>query len=65
VDVLACPCGGRLRLIASIAEATVAKRLLDHLGLDSRGAPAARAQAPPDMPDPGPSHDGSDLAFPD
>ncbi len=65
VDVLACPCGGRLRLIAFIAEATVAKRILDHLGLDSRGPPLARAQAPPDALDPAPSHDGSDPVFPD
>ncbi len=65
VDVLACPCGGRLQLIAFIAEATVAKRILDHLGLDSRGPPVARAQAPPDVLDPGPSYDGADFAFPD
>jgi hypothetical protein len=63
VDVLACPCGGRLPLIAFIAEATVAKRILDHLGLDSRGPPVARAQAPPDALDPGPSYDGADFAF--
>jgi len=65
VDVLACPCGGRLQLIAFIAEATVARRILDHLGLDSRGPPVARAQAPPDMLDPGPSYDGADFAFPE
>ncbi len=40
LDVLACPCGGRLQLIAFIAEATVAKRILDHLGLDSPGTAA-------------------------
>ena len=65
VDVLACPCAGRLQLIAFIAEATVAKRILDHLGLDSRGPPPARAQAPPDVLDPGPSYDGADFAFPE
>jgi len=65
VDVLACPFGGRLQLIAFIAEATVAKRILDHLGLDYRGPQVARAQAPPDMFDPGPSYDGADFAFPD
>ena len=63
VDVLACPCGGRLQLIAFIAEATVAKRILDHLGLDSRGPPLARAQAPPDALDPPPCHDGTDPVF--
>ena len=50
---------------AFIAEATVAKRILDHLGLDSRGPPLARAQAPPDPLDPAPSHDGTDPVFPD
>lgn len=65
VDVLGCSCGGRLQLIAFIAEATVAKRILEHLGLDSRGPPLARAQAPPDPLDPAPSHDGTDPVFPD
>ena len=50
VDVLACPdCGGRLQIIAFIADDTVARRILLHLGLDSRGPPVARAQAPPDF----------------
>ncbi len=65
VDVLACPCGGRLQFIAFIAEATVAKRILAHLGLDSRGPPLAQAQVPPDVLDPAPSYDGVDSAFPD
>ncbi len=40
IDVLACPeCGGRMQLIAFIAEARVAKRILDHLALDSTGDP--------------------------
>ena len=40
VDVLACPdCGGRLRLIAFIADDAVAGRILLHLCLDSRGPP--------------------------
>jgi uncharacterized protein YbaR (Trm112 family) len=34
VDVLACPrCGGRLRLVALIQQASVIKRILRHLGL--------------------------------
>ncbi len=65
VDVLACPCGGRLQLIAFIAEATVARCILDHLGLDSRGPPVARAQAPPDVLDPAPSYNGVDHTFPE
>ena len=63
VDVLACPaCGGRLRVIAFIAEALVAKRILDHLGLDACGPPLSRALAPPELFDPGPSYDTADPA---
>ncbi len=66
VDVLACPeCGGRLKLIAFIAEATVACRILEHLGLDSEGPPVARAQAPPELIDPGPDCDVADPSFTD
>jgi hypothetical protein len=64
VDVLACPSGAGFSS-SFIAEATVARRILDHLGLDSRGPPVARAQAPPDMLDAGPSYDGADFAFPE
>lgn len=40
IDVLACPdCGGWLKVITFIAEAAVAKRILDCLGLDSRPRP--------------------------
>jgi hypothetical protein len=46
LDVLACPCGGRLQPVAFIAEATVENRILDHRGLDSRGPPVDRARAP-------------------
>ena len=69
-DVLACPsCGGRLQLIAFIAEALVAKRILVHLGLDARGPPLSRARAPPELFDPelfdpGPSYDTADAAYP-
>jgi len=46
--VLACPrCGGHLRLIALIEEATVIERILGHLGLPT-ALPAPRpARAPP------------------
>lgn len=47
--MLACPsCAGRLEIIAFIAEAGVAKRILDHLGMDSQAPPVARARAPGD-----------------
>jgi hypothetical protein len=56
LDVLACPaCGGRLQVIAFIAQALVAKRILDHLGLGASGPPLSRALAPPELFDPGPS----------
>ncbi len=52
LDVLACPeCAGRMQLIVFIAQATVARRLLDHLGLDSTGPPLVRPQTQPEQPD--------------
>ncbi len=47
-DVLACPqCGGRLRLIALIEEATVIGRILRHLGVPTEIPPPRAARAPP------------------
>ena len=47
-DVLACPrCGGRLRLIALIEEASVIQRVLRHLGLPTEIPEARPARAPP------------------
>jgi hypothetical protein len=50
-DVLACPCGGRRRVIAFITERTVVKAILEHLGLPTTGPPIAPARrtAPPDL----------------
>jgi hypothetical protein len=46
-DVLACGCGGRLRLIALIEPGVVCARILRHLGVPAE-VPAARApRAPP------------------
>jgi hypothetical protein len=57
LDVLACPqCKGRMTVIAFISQATVARRILDHLGLDSQGPTIARARAPPELFDPGPDY---------
>jgi len=48
LDVLACPrCGGRLRLIALIEEASVIERILRHLGLPTEIPAAHQARAPP------------------
>ncbi len=66
IDVLACPeCTGRMRLIAFIAEARVAKRILDHLGLDSTGPPLGRAQARPELIEPGPDYGAADPVYPE
>ncbi len=48
LDVLACPrCGGRLRLIALIDQATVIERILRHLGLPTEVPVPCLARAPP------------------
>ena len=47
-DVLACPsCGGRIRLIALIEEASVIQRILAHLGLPTAIPEPRPARAPP------------------
>jgi len=43
-DVLACPCGGRRKVIAFIDERPVIERILGHLGLPTTGPPAAPAR---------------------
>jgi hypothetical protein len=48
LDVLACPrCGGRLRHIATILDARVARRILEHLKLPARAPPEAPARMRP------------------
>jgi hypothetical protein len=48
IDVLACACGGRLRLIATIEDPLVLQRILRHVGLPTElpalcpALPAAR-----------------------
>ena len=65
IDVLACPeCGGRMQLIAFIAEPAVAKRILEHLHLDSTGPPLARPRVDqPDPVDPAPAYDAVDSVY--
>jgi len=45
-DVLACPCGGRRRVIAHIEEPDVVAAILEHLGLPTEPPPIARARSP-------------------
>ena len=56
---------GRIQTFDGVLGRPPVEEFLDHLGVDSRGPPPARAQAPPDVLDPGPSYDGADFAFPE
>ena len=47
IDVLACACGGRLRLIATIEDPPVVQRILLHLGLPSELPALYPARPPP------------------
>jgi len=49
-------------VIAYIAEPTVARRILDHLGLASQGPPLWKSSGPADDPgcDPGPDYAAAD-----
>jgi hypothetical protein len=50
LDVLACPrCGSRLRHIATILDARVARRILEHLGLPARAPPELAPRDPPPL----------------
>ncbi len=49
-----------MQIIAFIAQPKVARRILDHLGLDSTGPPLARAQSQPEEFDPGPDYAAPD-----
>jgi hypothetical protein len=43
-DVLACPCGGRRRIIADVDDPAVIETILAHLGLPTVAPPIARAR---------------------
>ena len=45
-DILACPCGGRRKVIAFIDEKPVIERILGHLGFPTTGPPTAPARLP-------------------
>ena len=64
LSALACPeCGGRMQLIASIAEPTVAKRILDHLDLDLTGPPLAPPRVGQPDVDVVPAYDVADPVY--
>jgi hypothetical protein len=46
-DVLACPCGGRRKVIAFLTEAKVVRQILEHLGLPTTSPTFAPARSPP------------------
>ena len=51
LDILVCPdCGGRLRLLATIAERTAIEKILRHLGLPADLPTPAPPRAPPWLP---------------
>ncbi|HTN91425.1 MAG TPA: hypothetical protein VL242_47480 [Sorangium sp.] len=43
---MACPCGGRRRLVADISEREVIVAILKRLGLPTEAPPIARARSP-------------------
>ncbi len=51
------------QLIAFVTQPAVPWRILDHLGLDSTGPPVARAQARPELLDPGPDYSAPDPIY--
>ncbi len=47
-DVLACPCGGRRRIVSDVQERSAVVAILEHLGLPAETPPSARARDPDD-----------------
>ena len=45
-DVLACPCGGRLRPVALVTEPETAQTVLRSMGLPTELPPVAKARSP-------------------
>jgi hypothetical protein len=64
IDVLACPeCSGRLEIIAFIADRGTAKKILEHLELDSTGPPRAAGRGAPESIEPTPDYDAADRIY--
>jgi hypothetical protein len=66
IDVLACPeCSGRLEMIAFIAEQGIARKILEHLGLDATGPPLSAARGAPLSFESTPDDDVADPVYQD
>ena len=48
IDVLACPCGGRIRIISVIESPAIIRRILEHVGLPAEPPVIAPARGPPE-----------------
>jgi hypothetical protein len=48
-DVMACPCGGRRRILADVEEPAAIVAILRHLGLPTEAPPIARARDPAEL----------------
>jgi hypothetical protein len=55
----------RVSMRSAGSEATMAKRILDHLALDSTGPPVARAQPHEELLEPGPDYGAADPVYPE
>jgi len=63
IDIETCPeCAGKVKVIASIEDPRVIKKILDHLGLDSRAPTPWNPRGPPDASK---NHDPFTQNFPD
>ena len=66
MDVLECPeCSGRMELIAFISEGLIARRILEHLGLETTGPPLTRATGGAEAIEAGPNYDTADAQYAD
>jgi hypothetical protein len=45
-DVLACPCGGRMKIAALVTDREQAREILERLGLPNTPPPFPRARSP-------------------
>jgi hypothetical protein len=48
-DVMACPCGGRRRILADVEQPAAIVAILRHLGLPTEAPPIARARDPAEL----------------